>query len=373
MRALLGMLAVMVLAGCGSGFCLSYTDCTGEGMICGGDFRCQLDPDFHPCKSDGYGDLEGKVCAPNRATPIPDAVVSIDTDEGTFTARTDAKGQFTLISVPAGKHTVRYTAGKFAGEKEEVEICADDTRIIGQAPGSTVAPTLRASCLPVNDDQDLGVVTGSYDQIQEVLNRLGFRNLALVTGEDGSWKNSLLQDFAELSKHDVVFINCGVGDAFFADAAESQVAVQNLRQFVAGGGSVYASDWAYTVVEATWPEAIDYYGDDAVFGAARGAAAAEDVTAVVAEPALRDALGTSQMKVNFNLGAWVAMVDAAPSTKVYVRGPATVGSEQLTNIPYVAGFKPVGGGGNVIYTSFHQEAQTTRHMDMILELLVFQL
>ena len=72
-------------------------------------------------------------------------------------------------------------------------------------------------------------------------------------------------------------------------------------------------------------------------------------------------------------------------TKTYIRGDAVVCSEidwillqcmatqDLINVPFTVGFHPGEGAGKVIYTAFHQERQTTRDMDTILELLVFEL
>ena len=71
------------------------------------------------------------------------------------------------------------------------------------------------------------------------------------------------------------------------------------------------------------------------------------------------------------LGIWAVMDSVASGVNVLMKGPAVVDGVTLTDRPYVVQFSS--GSGRVTYTSFHNEAQTTADMDVVLEQLLFTL
>lgn len=318
------------------------------------------------------GEIHGRVCAPNGTTWLANARVWVDIPSGgEVETQTAADGRFVLAGVPPGIYTLHVAAGSFTVDIPNVEVRPNEITDIGDGGNA---------CVPIENDRNIAVVSGSYDAVQVVLDRLGLTNVTMYTGEDGAFRTSLLTDYALMQTYDVIFFNCGVDDSFLDDPGLRATAVANLRQYVASGKSVYASDWAYDVVEQAWPSYVDFYGDDLTIDSAQMMRSADNSVGNVVDPGLRNALGTQQVSINFNLDAWAAVSAVGLETRVYIRGNAEAcddvfcfGAVPLTSIPYTVGFHPGAGAGKVIYTSFHQEQQTTQDMDLILQLLIFEL
>ncbi|HEY4223979.1 MAG TPA: carboxypeptidase-like regulatory domain-containing protein, partial [Myxococcota bacterium] len=205
----------------------------------------------------GSGTVSGRVCASDGTTWLAGATVQVTRADGTVTTTTtDGNGAYTLVGVPVGAQTVDITKGSFS-TSIQVNVTADQT---------TVVPD--DQCAITNPAVKIAVVTGEYDQVETVLGDLGV-NPSNITTYDGAdvptqWNTQLLDDFATLSQYDIVFFNCGLDDnplVVFHDPT----AIANLQQFVQNGGSVYASDWAFSLVETAWPNEIDFVGTDNVY------------------------------------------------------------------------------------------------------------
>ena len=95
--------------------------------------------------------------------------------------------------------------------------------------------------------------------------------------------------------------------------------MDNLRRFVAEGGSIYASDWAYDVVEVAFPSFIDFFGDDARRNVAR-VGDSQEIRGSIADTSLAAVLGGTSVELNFDLDIWAAMETTEPAVDVYVRG-----------------------------------------------------
>jgi hypothetical protein len=331
------------------------------------------------------GTIEGRLCAPNGTTWLANARVWVTVPGGgTVETMTDSEGRFTLSNVPVGTYTVHVQAGSFTTDFPGVVVRENEITAVGDSPDT---------CVPLQDTHKIAVVSGKYDDIEIVLRRLGLTRIDSYVGwvgddytpDDGSYHTNLLDDFSLMQTYDVIFFNCGMFDKFLDVGANRDIAIQNLRAYVAGGRSVYFSDWAYDLVEKAWPEYVDFYGDDGRMDTAQVALGAENQPARVVDPALWNAVGTQDVAINFNLSLWAPVIATGLQTKTYIRGNAIactsidwvlmqcMATQPLNNIPYTVGFHPGDGAGKVIYTAFHQERQTTRDMDIILELLVFEL
>ncbi len=314
------------------------------------------------------GSVEGRVCAPDGVTWLSAADAFVVRSDGTRVATsTDVDGHYHIDGVPVGDQVVEIIKGSFTASIP-VTITSGVTTVIPDDECQLAAENLH-----------IAVVTGDYDRVQEVLDDLGIESGDVDTYPssvfDSAWTEDLLADRTRLFGYDIVFLNCGLGDlpftAHFFNVIPEQ-SLQNLRDFVSQGGSVYASDWAYYVVEKAWPDFIAFRGDDAVGGSAKVGFAPQTVTALVVDAPMSFALGQNSMELHYPLSAWVVIDDASPSTTVYIRGDAELDSGTvLTNVPHTVAFRP--GSGRVLFTSFHQEPGINPDMQRVLQLLIFEL
>jgi len=186
-----------------------------------------------------------------------------------------------------------------------------------------------------------------------------------------------------LEKYDAVYINCS-GDA----ESPSDEVVSAVKQYVKNGGVVYASDFAAGVVNKAFPGKINFYGGD-VSSAHVGTTG--EVTAKVVDSGLASVLGKSSVTINYDMGAWVVVDSAGTGTRVLMTGdvPATSydasayqnldysdpeklkeamdkmqSSNTLSNKPLVLTFSE--GKGEVLYTTFHNEAQLSKDVEAII-------
>jgi hypothetical protein len=319
------------------------------------------------------GSVQGRVCAPDGETWLSQAEVYVVLADGTRVQTvTDGDGAYDLTGVPVGTQTLTIVKGSFQTTRT-VEIVADQVTTIPEDECALGAEDLR-----------IAVVTGDYDRVQDVLASIGvdaehttiFDSNYLTGNVD--WVNNLIMDYETLSSFDIVFLNCGVGDKSFIGRdglfpiSVNQVAIANLRQFVQEGGSVYASDWAYNIVEKTWPDFVDFAGDDAEPEAAKVGDAPFDITANITDGQMALSLGQNTMELHYPLLQWAVMDSVSAQTTVYVRADADLlDGSTAREVPHTVAFRP--GAGRVLFTSFHQEPGINPDMERVLQLLIFEL
>lgn len=345
------------------------------------------------------GRVRGTVCAPNEQAIVGARVSAATTDcdgrEVTVTTESRAGGRFQLTGLAPGPTQVTIHAGQFVA-RAQVVVIAD-------------------TVVPINGDNEklcfgadqtrLAVLAGEYDRIQEVLDGLEL-SYTLFCGDasDDLPARRLLTDREALAAFEVLFINCGSGIDLRSTNGEIDEMVENLRWFVAQGGSVYASDLAADFVERGWPGRVGFVmntarpsaepaccvcgdcapqciaaglGDNRCgtpaetppacrghAGVSGGGGSGVVVGATIAADYLRQALGADTLDVVFNLGGWVPIGPVADEVQVLVHDDGA---------PLMVQFEPDPGGGRVAFTSFHNHAQVTRAMRRILEALVFRL
>ena len=195
--------------------------------------------------------------------------------------------------------------------------------------------------------------------------------------EDAFWLDTFLNDALWLAEYDIIFFNCGAQYILIsAQTTSSNGAITNVQNFVNSGGSVYASDWAGEMIYAAFPERINFYGDDFMFDEAKAGSALGNQSAAIVDPTMSTSLGRTDVKINFDLDAWVALdaINLQPSDlNIYVKSPVELGYEYggTSEIPLVVSFQY--GQGKVLFTSAHNEAQTSADLRDILNYLVFEL
>ncbi len=286
------------------------------------------------CKA-GSSTLAGGFYAPNGTTPVVGGTVTTSGATG-CQAITDAAGAFTFVNVPSSPATVTATKGFL-------------TATATGTPGQKLALTVDPAGL------QLAYVPGSYDQIEAVLQRLGFTSsLTALAASDLAT--------ATLGQYRALLLDCGLDESFAGDAATQA----QLRAYVAGGGVLYASDWAYGYVDGAYPGRIVFLSPEPRVGEGM-----DGVPARILDASLQAALGRTTASINFNLGGWV-VIDSVPAPgEVLISGPVTTYADAFPDKPFVARFAD--GSGRVTFTSFHNEAQTTQDMDVLLEQMLLGL
>lgn len=313
------------------------------------------------CPVCGRGILTGLACAPDGKSIVPDVTVSIDGTDchgQPFHKETtsDSLGRYTLEDVPCGYQAVNLNKGSYS----------HDFSVFVTAGETTEAKTGR--CFE-GTAAKIAVITGDWDAIEGILDMLKLK-YTLIDGiaddsGSGSEAGNFLSDWSELSKYNVLFINCGKS----LETGPSGIA--NLQKWVKGGGSLYASDYAVSYINAAWPNALEMPAN--IYSVW-----AQTVNASIRDPRLVGYLGKDWIKISYVLGPLV-MVDAAgPDTEVHIEGIFPKYEADQDVHPQMLSFRPYGDtGGRVVYANFHHEEQTAEpgktDVRQILKFIVFML
>jgi hypothetical protein len=189
---------------------------------------------------------------------------------------------------------------------------------------------------------------------------------------------------AGLDFFDTAFLSCGmrgVAERVYNGVSEDDhlvidaTVLNNVWDAVNHGQRLYFSDWTYDLLEATWPDKIEWLGSDTELDAAqRGAAGPVNARVVDADLADFMEIGLGdQIEIRFNQGGWAVIDSVADDVDVLVEADITyddpiTGELATRTSPLVVAFDS--GAGRVVFTSFHNEAQIT---DDARDVLRFQL
>lgn len=284
-----------LLSGCGIGYELAPQD---ELPI---DQDEHDEPDHEDTDEDDPGDNEngsahvtGRICNTANDRYVVGATATITVGEQRFEDITDEDGYFRLSGIPLGTHDIAIQKNSFS---TTVTVLLDEA-------GETVELD-EPECLDP-DSVTIAVVSGEYDHIETILDELELE-YRLFNGQTDSYIGNLLLDPDALSHYDIIFFNCGMSEHWMLHASD---VTDNLYEYMENGGSIYASDWAYFLFEATLPTAADFYGDDVIQrNAARGVAGQFD--AHILDANFQATVGSDHATLTFNLPEWVVRIDVA--------------------------------------------------------------
>ncbi len=323
------------------------------------------------------GLVKGVACAPKAGVSVAFANISIDistpclSSGNTFHADTvaDVKGSYAFNAVPPGVGTVKIVKGSFQ--------TSIPVTIVGGQTLDLTQPT-SDRCFKAGAVK-IAVVQGDADSIETLLTELGFAHDDFATSSGATSAGAkFLGDGAKMNTYDVIFVDCGSKlDTIFAGTPKNTITA-NIKAFVAAGHSLYASDWAWLMVESAFPTAIEFYGDDLSTSKAtagpkptagprqgpgpsltekKAGAAAYTTTGNVVDAGLAAVLGKSSTTIYEDLGTWVVMQSAGPGTTVEIESTVTdtlPATGTWGTVPLVVRFPS--GAGHVVYTSFHNIA-----------------
>lgn len=309
------------------GACSTSTDAGGGG---GGG---KDDPDH----------LSGYVYAADGQTPIAGALVELTYDgvlAADYTTTTDATGWYVFEDdLPDGP--ARLVAGK-GGFQAAVDVNVPEDF------EDNVELELEI------DGAEIGVVPGSYDEIEAILDDLGYDYTTLDDADLADWAT-----FADLQ---MLFLNCG-SDTLWA--YDSDV-VDNLRQFVYEGGFLYASDWEWEYIEQAWPDAVNFLDEDTGYP---DVGKTGTVSGTILRQELEDYLGSSTVDIYFDLPYWVVIEDVGPATETLIEADVEYYDGSLADSPLMVDFNY--GTGKVGYTTFHNEPQLDDQVRTVLVYFIF--
>lgn len=210
-----------------------------------------------------------------------------------------------------------------------------------------------------------------YDNMGKLLDSLGegykFTSFPL---ED-------LQNGENLTKYDVIFLTCSgvpqswlgkrIGDSqrkgaglFEPNEEVLKQVSDNLRSFVEGGGTLYASDLHYNLVAKAFADvARPEQGQEGK---------TQELTAQVVDDGLRELIG-GEMPLEFDQAGWYPAAFEGKDVTVYLRGKYATDAGDTQTAPLMVRFPE--HDGTVIFTSFHNEKQNSETELKLLRYLVF--
>ena len=153
-----------------------------------------------------------------------------------------------------------------------------------------------------------------------------------------------------------------------------EVIQNNIKAYVNAGGAVYASDWAYDVVEQVWPEAINFVGADEIPDAAQLGEYGE-ISATVSDGALAEWLGSDYTTVEFDLPVWPPIEGVADTVSVHLTGNVEY-RERTTIYPLAASPLLVSftsGEGKVAYSTFRVAKNADADIILTLQYMMYNL
>ncbi len=339
-----------------------FAGCTETGLL-----------DLNPSKPDAVpGEIRGRVCSSDGRSWQGDALVytNIIDSEGrlseTVQAYTDLDGNFVLEDLPGD---AEYTVYVQVGD----ELTAYDPVYL---PSGDVVELEEPACFdPLAFD--VAVVTGDYDDFELVLSNMGFANYDVYDGLDQDEISGLLLDSELMSRYDVIFLNGGCleeGVLYGEDAGGAETVLENLRGYVSNGGQIYVSDWAYDYVESTWPDALNFVGDDETIDAAQ-LGDYGSVSAAVTDASLAEWLGSNYVDIEYDLPVWPPVTDTEAYVSVHLSGSITyqegTSETPLSNVPLLVSF--TSGEGRVVFSSFRVAKNASSDMMLVLQYMLYNL
>ncbi len=325
------------------------------------------------------GSVTGRVCDPTGRTWLADALVytHLFTDDGhlydTLEAYTDRDGYWTIADLPAEKE---YTFYVQYGD----EVLEEHTAFVDNGEDVRLEEPDCFDPLQL----DVAVVTGDYDDFQTVLNNMGFANYHVVDGQVDTEVVDFLTDPDAMAQYDIIFFNGGFVEEdviYDSDGSEptdgtsvpDQV-MANLVEYVQNGGTIYASDWAYDVVEQGWPNRIDFVGDDSIPNDAQ-LGEYDAVNAAVSDAALAEWLGTNYIDIEYDLPVWPPIESTAGSVTSHLTGSVSyrigTATYSLASVPLLVSFSS--GEGMVAFSTFRVARNASSDMMLVLQYMMYNL
>lgn len=367
---------------------------------------------INPCAPDPPPRITGKVYAPNGTDPVAGAAVYVPLGilpipqsvycktcvvQGKFKAHTYSKadGSFVLDKIPHGTYKIGIEKGQF---RRILQLTVPRCGTVKLTAAQSTLPGKNKQWSPFDTIPTIGVITGAWDKMEKVLDKLGVQEKKIYNGRDyGTGPDSmqaLLQNGARLRSHHILLINCGT--KFEALVTSPGPARNNIREYVRQGGRLLTTDFSYDYIEQVFPEFIDFEGSESTaktapeeHNAAELGTGNIQVAAEVKVPELKAWLGLAEIQALRSDGrvdisglktGWAVQkaVDSKLPTTVWVTGPVKwiggTGQRPLTtSFDFLD--SDAKGCGRVMFSSYHTygSAATLLPQERILEYLILEI
>ena len=231
--------------------------------------------------------VQGKVTSPTGRL-IPNTYVYYDNHGTIYDTRTNQAGEFEInVPIGQGELTIQTGNGKLFSSTKNITV------IEGQVLD------LRSENFILNSNSNLAFVPGAYDEIQVIINNLGYQTTE-ITLDDITNNN--------LTSINALFLNCN--DDIFSAYPESFY--NNLNSFVTSGGSLYTSDWALEYLVGYDNDATDceseriggFIADELVCGIRNGAVETLTDNTIINSD-LSSYIGTNTVDIEYDLPEWM--------------------------------------------------------------------
>ncbi len=302
----------------------------------------------------GGGSITGRVCDPEAYVVLEGATVytHIIDSEGelrdTRKTLSDAEGEWVLDNLADGTYTVYIQYGSTTVDMFDAVV--SNGREL-EVPNQSCSGSA---------DVEVAVVSGDFDDFDEVLQAAGIGGARAVDGQRGDELLQFLGNLEEMKGYDAIFFAGGHLESgiFYGNAGDETVAAvkTNLQEYVSNGGVVYASDWSYDVVAEVWPSQIVFMGGGSPDAAQIGEP--ELLSCEVTISGLEEELGKETVKMNLDLDAWPIVDSVGDGAKVFLRTDAPWRQGMETGVeeesPMLVEFES--GKGAVVFTPWRMSA-----------------
>ena len=322
------------------------------------------------------GAVKGRVCDPSGLTWLADAMVYTHLYDqngklyDTRMAYSDRDGYWMLSDLPESvTYEIFVQWGAETLESHSVTIVADQTQELEEP-----------DCFdPLQ--MDVAIITGDYDDFNLVLNDMGFANYELIDGLTENEIVDFLSSPTDMGRYDMIFFNGGhvEEDVIYDENGDDldgtvDLILDNIQNYVNDGGVVYASDWAYDVIETVWPQRIDFVGDDNTPDDAQKGEF-DFITAAVTDASLGEFLGENYVDIEYDLPVWPPIEGVHDSTSTHLTGSVQyregTAIYTLPSSPILVSFSA--GAGRVFFSTFRVAKNGTNDMLLTLQYAMYSL
>ncbi|MDT0293842.1 carboxypeptidase-like regulatory domain-containing protein [Mesonia ostreae] len=348
--------------------------------------------------------LSGKFLAPNQIDPISNANVTLfKAEQKQAETLTNSLGEFNFEELFEGSYSILLEKGHFSSR---LNVDIEDGQINNSVDVGNI---------DIQEFPRIGVVTGSYDNIENILYDMGLVNpitnaplFDIIEGNSAgrsSIKNKnprgqqhnhfgktastnpylttnvdftleeLLSNSGQLAEYDILFFNCGL------DTANADLNT-NVYDFVNNGGILYATDWAFPFIEQINSISGNAY---LTFTEPHRSGVSVSTEATILDATLSNWLvdnfgvgANGTLTIDEFLGSW-QVVDSHDETQVlpWLNGSVEYmdANNNLVNTTKNLAFTYQIGEGGIFYSSFHTEnnEEGFSDVDRIMEYMVFEL